>query len=187
MTFEEKTISSEMIYKGAILNLRKDKVEVINGGTSYREIVEHRGGVAVVALKDDGKVIMVKQFRKPIERVILEIPAGKIEEDEDPEKTAIRELKEETGYTPGKTEFLGKIYPSVGYSKEALYLYLCTELTEGETEFDENEAIDTLEMDLDDLFSMAVKGELEDGKTVVAIMQAWAKIKLKLNDSCGHR
>ncbi len=187
MTFEEKTLSSEMIYKGAILNLRRDKVEVINGKISHREIVEHNGGVAMVAVKDDGKVIMIKQFRKPIEKVIMEIPAGKIEKGEEPYSTAVRELKEETGYTANKIEFLTKFYPTVGYSSEALHIYLCTDLIAGETEFDENEALDIFEIDLDELFKMAVNGEIEDGKTAIGIMQAWAKIKLCSNESCCNR
>lgn len=176
-TFNEKTISSEMIYQGAILNLRKDKVEVVNGGTSYREIVEHNGGVAAFAIKDDGKAVMIKQFRKPIDRVIMEVPAGKIEKGEDPYSTAVRELKEETGYTAGKVEYLSKFYPSVGYSAECIYIYLCTELSAGEVEFDDNEAIDVFEIDFESLYKMAVNGEIEDGKTVVAVMQAWAKLK----------
>lgn len=187
MTFEEKTISSERIYEGAILNLRRDKVEVINGRTSYREIVEHNGGVAMIAMKDDGKVIMIKQFRKPIEKVIMEIPAGKIEKGEDPYQTAVRELKEETGYTAGKIEFLTKFYPSVGYSMEALYIYLCTDLVQGATEFDENEALDIFEMDLDELFKMTVNGEVEDGKTAIGIMQAWARLKLKSKELSSNR
>jgi len=176
MTFEEKTISSEMIYNGKILNLRKDKVEVVNGGTSYREIIEHNGGVAVLAVKDDGKVIMIKQFRKPAEKVIVELPAGKIEKGEDPSATALRELKEETGYQAENIEFLCKFYPTVGYSMEMIYIYLCTGLTLGETEFDAHEAIDTFECDLNELYQMAVNGELEDAKTIIGIMQAQIRL-----------
>ena len=178
MTFDEKTISSEVVYEGPIFNIRKHHVETVNG-TGYRDVLEHNGGVATIAVKEDGNVIMIKQFRKPIERVIMEIPAGKREIDEDPLNTAVRELKEETGYTAGKVEFLSKFYPSVGYSGEALYIYLCTDLTPGETEFDECEAIDTFEMPLDELYTMAINGEIEDGKTAIAIMQAWAKLKSK--------
>ena len=94
MTFEEKTVSSESIYKGAILNLRRDKVTVSGGGYSYREIVEHNGGAVAVALTDDGNVVLVKQFRKPMEKVVTELPAGKIEKGEDPLETMKRELKE---------------------------------------------------------------------------------------------
>lgn len=179
MTFEEKTLSSEMIYQGAILNLRRDQVQVVGGGTSHREIVEHNGGVAMIAVKEDGKVILVRQFRKPVEKIMLEIPAGKIEKGEDPLETAVRELKEETGYTADQVQYLTKFYPSVGYSQEVLYIYLCTGLTAGETAFDPHEALDILEMDLDQLFKMTVNGEIEDGKTAMAIMQAWARLKLQ--------
>lgn len=177
MTFEEKTISSERLYEGKILNLRKDKVQVVNGGVSFREIVEHNGGVAIIAVKDDRKVVLIKQFRKPIDRVIIEVPAGKIEKGEDPFATAVRELKEETGYSAENIELLSKFYPSVGYSMETIYIYLCTGLTLGETEFDEHEAIDMFECDLDELYAMAVNGQLEDAKTIIAVMQAWKRLE----------
>ncbi|HKM28243.1 MAG TPA: NUDIX hydrolase [Anaerovoracaceae bacterium] len=169
MTFEEKTISSEMIYEGHILNLRKDKVTVING-TSVREVIEHNGGAVLAAVTEDGKMIMVEQFRKPLERVVLEVPAGKIDPGEEPLETAKRELKEETGYTADNVEFLTRIYPSVGYSEEALYLYLCTGLTPGETDFDDNEALDIKAYDLDQLVDMVMSGKIQDAKSAVAIL-----------------
>lgn len=169
MTFEEKTISTETVYQGKIINVRRDKVSVVNG-ESYREIVEHSGGAVIVAVKDNGNVIMVKQFRKPAERIMLEVPAGKIDPGEEPETTALRELKEETGYSAENIRFLTKMYPSVGFSDEILYLYLCTGLTAGETDFDENEAIDIFEYPIDRLYDMVMKGEIEDGKTQVAIL-----------------
>ena len=169
MTFEEKTLESQMIYKGAILNLRKDKVTVMEG-TSYREIVEHNGGAVIAAVKKDGTMIMVKQFRKPAERVMLEVPAGKIDAGEDAMTAALRELKEETGYTAGHIQKLTQMYPSVGYSEEILHLFLCTELTAGETAFDENEAIDIEEYHVDTLVDMVMRGEIQDGKTQLAIL-----------------
>ena len=141
MIFEEKTIKSDRIYEGSILNLRRDKVTVLHG-TSYREIVEHNGGAVLAAITDEGKMVMVRQFRKPAERVMLEVPAGKIDPGEKPEETAKRELAEETGYRARHVRYLTEFYPSVGYAEEVLYLYLCTGLTPGETNFDENEAID---------------------------------------------
>jgi len=172
MTFEEKTISSERIYEGKILNLRKDTVEAFGNQISAREIVEHPGGVAIVAITDDNKMVMVKQFRKAAEKVMLEVPAGKHEKGEDTLKTAVRELKEETGYTASEIKLLTKFYASVGYTEEVLYLYLCTGLTSGETEFDEHEAIEIVEYKLDDLYDMVMSGEIEDAKTIVAILMA---------------
>ena len=173
MTFEEKTLKSEKIYKGAIINLRRDKVTV-QGGTSYREIIEHNGGAVIAALTEDNKLVMVRQYRKPADKVMLEVPAGKIDPGEKPLEAAARELKEETGYTAEKVEFLTQFYPSVGYSEEMLYLYLCTGLTPGETNFDENEAIDIEEVELDRLFKMAMSGEIDDAKTLIAILMVKA-------------
>ena len=168
MTFEEKTLKSERIYEGTIINLRRDKVTVQHG-TSYREIVEHNGGAVLAAVTDRGRLVMVRQFRKPAERVMLEVPAGKIDPGEKPEEAAVRELKEETGYTAGNVRYLTYFYPSVGFSEEKLYLYLCTDLTPGETSFDENEAIDIEEMDIDLLCDMVMKGQINDAKTIIAI------------------
>ena len=172
MIFEEKTISSEMIYKGAILNLRKDKVEVVGNKVSYREIIEHNGGVTIAAITDDNKIVLVKQFRKAAKQAILEVPAGKRDGDDDLLETAIRELKEETGYTAKETKFLTKFYASVGYSEEVIYAYLCTGLTPGETQFDDNEAIDVLEYDLDEVHKMIINGEIEDSKTIITVLMA---------------
>ena len=175
MTFEEKTVKSEKIYEGTIINLRRDKVTA-QGGTSYREIIEHNGGAVIAALTEDKKLVMVRQYRKPADKVMLDVPAGKIDPGEMPLEAAVRELKEETGYTASKVEFLTEFYPSVGYSEERLYLYLCTGLTPGETCFDENEAIEIEEIDLDRLFKMAMSGELDDAKTIIAILMVKALV-----------
>lgn len=175
MIFEEKTLSSEYIYKGKIINLRKDEVRIVSGKTSFREIVEHNGGVGLAVITEQGKMVLVRQFRKVLERDILEIPAGKIEMSEDPMVAAIRELKEETGYTAEKLEPIGKIYPSVGYTTELIYLYLCTGLTPGETEFDDNESIEVEEYDLEELYKMALSGEIEDGKTLATVLLVYGR------------
>lgn len=169
MTFEEKTLKSERIYEGTIINLRRDKVTV-QKGISYREIVEHNGGAVLAAITGEGKMVMVRQYRKPAGRVMLEVPAGKIDPGEKPEDTAVRELKEETGYSASHVRYMTYFYPSVGYSEEKLYLYLCTGLKPGETSFDENEAIDIEEMEIDELCQMVMRGEINDAKTVIAIM-----------------
>ena len=170
MIVEEKTISSERIYEGKILNLRKDKVHVRDNKTSYREIVEHNGGVALAAITQEGKMVMVRQYRKAAEKAVLEVPAGKIEKGEDHRLTAERELKEETGYSAEKIEFITSFYSSIGYSTEVIYLYLATGLTPGETDFDDNEAIEILEYDLPELKKMVFSGEIEDAKTLAAIL-----------------
>ncbi len=170
MIVEENTISSERIYEGRILNLRKDKVHVKDGKTSYREIVEHNGGVALAAVTRDGKMVMVRQYRKAAEKAVLEVPAGKIEREEDHRITAERELKEETGYSAGRIEYITSFYSSIGYSTEVIYLYYATDLTPGDTDFDDNESIEILEYDLKALKGMVFSGEIEDAKTIAAIL-----------------
>ena len=170
MTFEEKTVSSETIYKGAILNLRRDKVIVSGGGYSYREIVEHSGGPVAVALTDDGSVVLVKQFRKPVEKVMTELPAGKIEKGEDPAETMKRELKEETGYSASKWKLMAEFNPSVGYTDETLYIYLATGLVSGKPQPDEHEALEVEEIPLEEAMQMVIDGRITDGKTMVGLL-----------------
>jgi ADP-ribose pyrophosphatase len=177
MVFEEKTISVERLYEGKILNLRKDKVHVRDGKESFREIVEHNGGVAIAGITADKKLVLVRQFRKAAEQVLLEVPAGKIEKDErDHFITAQREFKEETGYTAGKMTYITSFYTSVGYSTEVIYLYIAEELEPGATCFDENEAIEVQEYDMQTLKCMILEGKIRDAKTIVAILLAEQRI-----------
>ena len=168
MVIEEKTIESEMIYEGAILNLRHDRVTVKDGKSSWREIIEHNGGVALAAITDGGKMVVVKQYRKAAEQAMFEVPAGKTEPGEDHRLTAERELREETGYSAERLEYLTGFYSSIGYSTEFIHLYLATGLSPGETDFDENEAIDIYEYTPDEILSMAAAGEAADAKTIIA-------------------
>ncbi|MDR3243099.1 MAG: NUDIX hydrolase [Clostridiales Family XIII bacterium] len=172
MIVEEKTLSTERIYEGEILNLRRDRVTVRGGGTSPREIVEHNGGVALAAITGEGRMVMVRQFRKAAEKTELEVPAGKTGAGEDPAAAALRELKEETGYTAESLEHLTAFYPSLGYSTEVLHLYLATGLSPGDTDFDEHEAIDICEYELEALMDMVNTGEIEDAKTIIAVLIA---------------
>src|SRR5690554_6437355 len=120
MMFEEKTMKSDKLYEGKMLNLRVDTVELPDKKYSKREIVEHPGGVAVIPIVDNDSLILVKQYRKAVEKFLLEIPAGKVEINEEPRVTAIRELKEETGYSTDKMEYLMEFYTSPGFTNEKI-------------------------------------------------------------------
>ncbi len=177
MTFEEIVLESEMIYEGRILNLRRDKVVSVNGGTSLREIIEHNDGVVMAAITDELKMVMVSQYRRAVGHVVFEAPAGKLEKGESLTDTCLRELREETGYTARDIEYLGGYYSSCGYCTEKIHVYLCTGLIPGETEFDDNEALDVEEYPLDELYEMVMDGKLEDAKSALAICLAYQKIK----------
>ena len=177
MELTEKRISSQEIFSGRILHVRRDTVELPDGGQSFREVVDHPGGVCVLALDDKNRALLVKQFRYPYERVLTEIPAGKLEVGEDPEKAALRELREETGAIPGTFQSLGELYPSPGYCGEIIRMYLAQELTFGEASLDEGEFLNVERMDFDELVALALAGEIRDAKTVAAVLKA--KLLLK--------
>ena len=172
MIVKEKTISSDRIYTGKTISLRVDTVEIENRGYQKREIVEHVGAVAIVAITDDNKVILIKQFRKPIEQVIWEIPAGKLEIGESPKECAIRELKEETGYSAKNIKLIYKFFTSSGFSNQKIYIFLATGLIKGEPDFDEDEFIEKYEVDIDEAKNMVINNEIEDAKTTIGILLA---------------
>ena len=172
MIAKEKTISSDRIYTGKVISLKVDTVEIENKGYQKREIVEHQGAVAIVALTDDDKVVLIKQFRKPIEQVIWEIPAGKLEIGETPKECAIRELKEETGYSAKNIKLIHKFFTSSGFSNQKIYIFLATGLTKGEHKFDEDEIIEKYEIDINEARNMIIKNEIEDAKTAIGILLA---------------
>lgn len=172
MNLEEKQLKADYIYKGKIINLRRDEVMLPNGNTALREVVEHPGGVCVAALTDNNEVLMVKQFRYPYSEVVLEIPAGKRDhKDENPLECGIRELKEETGATAKNFFFLGELYPSPGYVGEVIWMYGATELSFGETCPDEDEFLDVEKIPLDILVDRIMSGEIKDAKTQAAVMK----------------
>ena len=146
--------------------------EIENKGYQKREIVEHQGAVAIVALTDDDKVVLIKQFRKPIEQVIWEIPAGKLEIGENPKDCAIRELKEETGYSAKNIKLIHKFFTSAGFSNQKIYIFLATGLNKGEPEFDEDEIIEKYEIDINEARNMVINNEIEDAKTAIGILLA---------------
>jgi len=166
----ERTLETKEIYNGKIVKLRVDKVELPNGNTSSREIVEHPGAVCILPLKEDGRVVLVNQFRKPIEKILLELPAGKLEKGEKPEACAVRELTEETGYRAGKMEYIFSFYTTPGFSNEILHLFLATELIPGECNPDGDEMVEVVEIELGELVDMITKGEIKDSKTIMGIL-----------------
>ena len=172
MNLIEKQIKSDYIFKGKIINLRKDTVELPNGKTAYREIVEHNGGVCIAPLTKDGELIFVKQYRCPYDKVLLELPAGKRETtDTDTLKAATRELKEETGAVAGKIIPLGEIYPTPAYCGEIIYLYLGTDLTYTEQKLDDDEFLSLCKIPLNSAVDMVMNGEIKDSKTQIAVLK----------------
>ena len=174
MEFTEKTIKSELIFDGRVVKLYKDKIELSTGQESFREVVKHSGGVVILAKKED-KIILVKQFRYPMKEVLYELPAGKLEIGEDPFEAAKRELEEETGYCANKWTDLGFVYTSPGYSDEKLYLYEAEDLEFTHCHPDEGEIIQAFEYKYDDVLKMINNGEINDAKTLCALMRAQIK------------
>ena len=171
----EKQIEREEIFNGHVLHVVKDKVELPDGKPATREVCLHIGAVAVIPVTDDGCVIMERQYRYPHSRVFLEIPAGKLDsKDEIPLEAAKRELREETGAIAEKFTYLGKYIPSPAVLSEVIHLYLAEGLTFGECELDEDEFLEIEKIPLDTLYSMVMNGEIEDGKTQVAVLRAYA-------------
>ncbi len=173
MNYTEKTISTDTIYNGKIINVELGTVVLPNGRQAKREIVRHPGGVAVVAVDDDGYVYLVKQFRIPYNEVMLEVPAGKLDKgNEDIYDAARRELSEETGLVAEKLEFIGEFYPSVGYTDENLRLFIATGLKQGKKHPDEDEFVSTEKIHITELTKMIMDGTVKDGKTIAAVLKA---------------
>lgn len=171
MNHEYETLSRDTIYKGKILSLHLDEVRLPDGSTATREVVEHSGGVAVLALWE-GEVLMVRQYRHPTGQYLLELPAGKLEPGEDPALCAIRELEEETGYRAGKVRRLGFFYATPGYVDEKLYLYTAEDLSPTAQHLDEGEFLDVVRMPLADALAACRDGRIIDAKTALALFLA---------------
>ncbi len=174
----ERTLASEEIYAGKIVGLRVDQVELPGGRRSEREIVVHRGGVAAVPVTEAGDVLLVRQWRHPTDEVLLELPAGTVEQGEKPESTLRRELVEEIEHRAETIEHLADIYTSPGYSTEIIGLYLATELepAAGEVDFDEN--LEVVRMPLRDAVRLCRDGGIRDGKSVSGLLLAAARLNL---------
>lgn len=175
----EKTLQTEHIYKGKIISVQLDQVELPDGSKSVREIVKHPGAVAIVPFTKDGKMVVVRQFRKPLEKEIYEIPAGKLEQGEDPETCALRELEEETGYTPRKINFITSFYTSPGFANELLYLYEAEDLEEGKAHPDADEFVEMSEISLDEGLELMKNEQIHDAKTAFALIYWQNKLLMK--------
>lgn len=183
MDLFEKTLGEERIFDGKIIGVRRDRVELPDGSTSFREVVEHPGGVAILPLEADGSILMVRQYRYPAERVLLEIPAGKLERGENPLDCGIRELREEVGRLAGSIESLGHHFASPGYLTETIHLYLATDLTATSQQLDEGEFLTVERIPFEEAVRMVMDGRIEDGKTAVAILKVYAMRKGEAGDS----
>ena len=175
MEFEEKTLKSKVLLKGKVVTVKKDDIELSDGQKSFREVVVHSGGVVIVALTKDNKILLVKQYRYPIQSVNIELPAGKLETGEDPDYAAKRELEEETGYRADKWKSLGYINTTPGICTEKLYLYYANDLKFVGEKPDEGEIIKSNEYSLPEVYSMIMEGKINDAKTICALFRAFGK------------
>jgi len=168
---EEKTLKSEHIFSGRIIQVQVDEVELPNGKTSTRELVKHPGAVAIIAVTDDNKIVMVEQYRKPLEKTIVEIPAGKLEKGEEPSLCAKRELEEETGYDCQSLELISSFYTSPGFADEIIHVYLAKGLSKKENAagLDEDEFVNLMEVTLEEAQVLIEEQQIFDAKTIFAV------------------
>ncbi|MFN3134993.1 MAG: NUDIX hydrolase [Candidatus Kryptonium sp.] len=160
-----------IIYRGKVFNIIVDELEYFDSGNhTIREVVEHPGGAVVLGVLPDKRIILIKQYRYPIDKFIYELPAGKLDYGEDPKVCAIRELEEETGFKPGRVELLTYIYTSPGFCSEKLYIYLAEDLREKEQNLEEGEVLSVEFKSIDEAVEMVLKGEIVDAKSIVGIM-----------------
>ena len=168
----ERRVDGEIKYSGVIVKVRMDRAQLENGKIVRREVVEHPGGVGILPVDEDGNCYMVRQFRYPFSRQLLEIPAGKLECGEDPLECAVRELSEETGFTADRLVYMGKCLTSPGFSSETLHIYLALGLHAGRSHLDEDEFLNVEKHSIAELCGMAERNELEDAKTIIAVLKA---------------
>lgn len=170
-SLEEKTLKSEEIFSGKVISLHLQDVELPNGKHSKREIIKHPGAVAILAITDDKKIVMVEQYRKALERTIVEIPAGKLEKDEEPVLCARRELEEETGYECANLEWLTSFYTSPGFADEIVHVFLAKGLTKKENSapLDEDEFVNLEELTLEESLRYIKEQKIYDAKTIFAV------------------
>jgi ADP-ribose pyrophosphatase len=170
MELKEQTIESRHIYQGRVVSLRVDKVQMPNGKITEREVVEHRGAVAIVPLLDPDTVLLIRQYRQAVGEVLLEIPAGTLEPSEHPDVCAGRELEEETGYRAGKLIRLFSQYLAPGYSQEVLHVYLAQQLEQTAQQTEEDENVELAPLPLTGIPTLIQQGEIKDAKTIAGLL-----------------
>ncbi|MCM1128840.1 MAG: NUDIX hydrolase [Alistipes senegalensis] len=165
----ERQLESRVVHQGLFFDVYRDKVLLPDQATSWREYIRHPGAVVVLPVLDDGRLLLERQFRYPLDRVFWELPAGKIDKGEAPLSSAKRELMEETGYTASSWQFVCSIHNAIGYSDEVLYLYLAKGLQPGRQQPDEEEFIETFSADLSQLLLWVKEGKITDAKTMIGV------------------
>ena len=179
MQHTEIKLNSKEIFKGNVFRVTMDQVELENGMTSFREVVHHNGGACILPLTDDDKVLMVRQYRYALKEELWELPAGKLEKDEDPFEAAKRELEEECGVTAERFINLGVLYPTVGYDSEKIYLWAATGLHSTAQHLDAGEFLDVVKMPFDEALGLVMDGTIKDSKTQVALLK-YAQLRAKV-------
>lgn len=172
MDLVERTVDSQTLFQGKIVKVLLDQAELPNGKLATREVVLHPGGVAILPIDETGMVTLVQQYRYPFHQVLLELPAGKLDQGEAHMAAAIRELEEETGYQAEKLTYMGCILASPGFCNERLHMYLAQGLTERESHPDDDEFLNVVKMPFDQLVEQVMNGTIEDAKTVAATLKA---------------
>lgn len=174
----ETQLDSKLIMDGTVLHVYYDNVELPNGGKAHRELIRHVGAVCMVPLTDDGKVIVERQFRYPVDRVITEIPAGKLDsKEEDPLAAAQRELAEETGYTATEWIHMGIFYPAPAYSDETIHMFLARGLRQGQQHLDADEFLEVTAVPIEELVEEILAGQIPDLKTQAAVTRAYLMLQ----------
>lgn len=177
MELKETAVSSRYEFSGRVINLRYDEVLLPNGAHSTREIVEHNGGVCVLALDEDKNITLVRQYRHPYHTTVLEVPAGKLEKGEEPLVAGKRELREEVGLIAEHYTELGLLYPSPGYTEEIIHMYMATGLTVTNTQPDEDEFLEIVKLPLTEAVAMVLDGTIKDAKTQAAVLKGYLIMK----------
>ena len=178
MNLEEKQLSSRLIYDGRIVHLYEDTVSLPGGGEALREYIKHVGAVCVLALTDENEVILERQYRYPMEREVIEIPAGKLDSaDEDHREAALRELREETGIVPREITYIGEFIGSPAILSERIYMFFAQGLSYGAQKLDEDEFLDVFRMPLSEAVDKVLSGEIADGKTQAAVLKVYTMLQ----------